>query len=286
MPFPGTRINQETVAAECRRHAGCRVVLRGEVHRHEQAHRPDLGRRGRRRRRARHATRPAHAANAGSSSGSARPTTRSRRKRPSRWPTRSGRTRRRAAAAAAGPERAAAATATRTRRRRTRTHPPPPRPGSGWPCRSHPSSAGDAAAVLTAGGRRERTRMPNASVGVYGPTHGGCAVADVDVRNSAAAGAAEPERLLRSGSAGSCRQERSVRRRSVPPPHGVHPAWHPAFAGAAKAIAIRWPPKTLIASATSAFISSSSPSGPGPRCTGTVSWLAKRPAVLFQVMPS
>ena len=47
MPFPGTRINQETVPLDAGGHAGCRVVLRGEVHRHEQAQRPDLGRRRR-----------------------------------------------------------------------------------------------------------------------------------------------------------------------------------------------------------------------------------------------
>jgi hypothetical protein len=39
-----------------------------------------------------------------------------------------------------------------------------------------------------------------------------------------------------------------------PPPHGVQPAEHPAFAGAAKTIPAA--PKTPIANATSAFISS------------------------------
>ncbi len=44
MPFPGTRVNQQTGAAGRRRHDRCRLVLRGEVHRHHQAQRPDLGR--------------------------------------------------------------------------------------------------------------------------------------------------------------------------------------------------------------------------------------------------
>ncbi len=35
MPFPGTRINQADRSPQCGWHVGCRVVLRGEVHRHE-----------------------------------------------------------------------------------------------------------------------------------------------------------------------------------------------------------------------------------------------------------
>ena len=61
MPFPGTRINQETVPLNAGGHVGCRVVLRGEVHRHEQAQRPDLGRRRRCAHSRGHAARPAHA---------------------------------------------------------------------------------------------------------------------------------------------------------------------------------------------------------------------------------
>src|SRR2546430_6849834 len=38
----------------------------------------------------------------------------------------------------------------------------------------------------------------------------------------------------------------------VPPPHGVHPPWHPAVAGAARAMPLATSP--LIVSATSAFI--------------------------------
>ena len=47
--------------AQRQRPAGCRLVLRGEVHRHQQAHRPDLGRRCRLAGRARDAARTAHA---------------------------------------------------------------------------------------------------------------------------------------------------------------------------------------------------------------------------------
>ena len=59
MPFPGTRINQETVPLNADGMYGCRVVLRGEVHRHQQAQRPDLGRRGRRAHTGGHTARPA-----------------------------------------------------------------------------------------------------------------------------------------------------------------------------------------------------------------------------------
>ncbi len=61
MPFPGTRINQETVPLNAGWHVRCRVLLRGEVHRHEQAQRPDLGRRRRSAHPRGHPARPARA---------------------------------------------------------------------------------------------------------------------------------------------------------------------------------------------------------------------------------
>ena len=44
MPFPGTRVNQESGPLDCGRHARRLLVVRGEVHRHQQAERVRSGR--------------------------------------------------------------------------------------------------------------------------------------------------------------------------------------------------------------------------------------------------
>ena len=110
MPFPGTRLNQQTGTTQRRRHDRQRLVLRGEVHRHHQAQRPDLGRR--RRQRERRTRRAVSATSAGSWSGWAPPRTRSTPTPLPRWPIRFARGARRPPppAPAAGPERAARTT--------------------------------------------------------------------------------------------------------------------------------------------------------------------------------
>ncbi len=140
MPFPGTRVNQETVPLDANGLTGVALVLRSEVHRHQQAQRPDLGRAWSARRRPRAPRAGSAHRNAGSWSGSARPAIRWTRRPPRRWPTRSGRGRR---------LRPRQRTPTRLRRRLTRTRRHPVRVSG---CRSRsPTPAGDAATGLTPG---------------------------------------------------------------------------------------------------------------------------------------
>ena len=47
MPYPGTRVDQETTALSAKAMSGGASALRGEVQRRQQTERPDLGRSGR-----------------------------------------------------------------------------------------------------------------------------------------------------------------------------------------------------------------------------------------------